>query len=493
MDRIKTEAVVMGSGLAGLAAALTLAEKGVKVDVFEKRPFQGGAVSNTPMITLVTRNEKAYQDKAFQVHCEFTNYDSNMALARTWINNSWRIPEFVYGLGLDFLDKVETTYEELGNINAYTGGFPKGMNLGDYYLLKARGQGHGAALICLKAAQKIKAMGGRIHFNYALQSIKKDGGRVVGATVISKSGDIVDVDCKAIVVATGGFQDNPGMVKEYTGLKLTDRNCSGDGNIIFNHFYNGQMDGEGHQAVWAVGGKKGPVGSGGRLLPGPGVVGYVPWVTRNQLFTVAEQPYLLVNRNGDRFMDESVRVSSISEGAAIRNQPGKYAYLIFDEETLDHLEQIGTEYSYMIFKADKLTNLREQFKTIIEQDHNEHVFVADSLNELCGKAGINEQGLTETVKRYNRFSDEGYDEDFGKDPQYLYPVRKGRYYALRLYTCAYHTFGGISTNGKCEVVDDELLPIKGSTFAPKPENPIFHRGFKPIREVYQIPHPYFVS
>ena len=59
MNTIKTEVAVMGSGIAGLSAGVQLARAGVKVAVFEKRPFQGGGVSNTPMMTLSVRPDQA--------------------------------------------------------------------------------------------------------------------------------------------------------------------------------------------------------------------------------------------------------------------------------------------------------------------------------------------------------------------------------------------------------------------------------------------------
>lgn len=464
MKTIETDVAVMGSGLAGLAAGLALAERGVRVAVFEKRPFQGGAVSNTPMITMATRNERAYQDRAFEVHNQFTNFNCNMALARTWINNSWRIPGFITGLGLDFLDVVETSHEELGNINAYTGGFPKGMNLGDYYFLKPRGQGHGAALICLRAARAIEKLGGQMHYNCALERILTEGGRVAGALVRGKDGGEVSVSCKAVIVATGGFSDNREMIREYTGYNYTDRDCSDGGDVFFNHFYNAGLDGDGHRAVWEAGGAKGGVGAYGQHVPGPGVIGFVPWITTdgNQINAICEQPYLMVNRNGRRFIDESMGQAALNIGTAIKNQPGKYAYLIFDEDTLDHLEREGTEYSYMIFRAEKLKDVREQFRRLIEDHKNKHVFVADSMDELCAMAGIDGTGLQETVERYNGYCDNGYDEEFGKQPQYLRPVRQGKkLYCLRIYNCSYHTVGGIRTNGKCEVVTEDQQPIKG--------------------------------
>ncbi|MGI6333169.1 MAG: FAD-dependent oxidoreductase [Saccharofermentanales bacterium] len=461
MQIIKTEVAVIGSGLAGLSAALVLAENGIKVMVFEKRPFQGGAVSNTPMCTMVVRNERKFQDRAFEVHNEFTNYNGNMGLARTWINNSWRIPGLITGLGLDFAGKVETSYDEIGTINAYTGGFPKGMNLGDYYLLKARGKGHGGALICLRAVNKIRALGGEIHFNRTLTEILVDQGRIIGAIVTDKAGGKTRIDCQALIVATGGFSENREMVKKYTGFDYTDANCSNGGNVMFNHFVNAQTTGEAHQAVWAAGGAKGPVSAFGRLVPGPGIVSYTPWFTRNNLYTVAEQPYLLINRNGKRFINEAVAQTSMNQGVAIKNQPGRYAFLLFDEETLEHLEQVGTEYAYMIFPAKKITNLREQFREVIEDQGNQHVFVADSLDDFSRIAGIDREGLLETVIRYNQLCDDGYDQDFGKNPKYLYPVRKSRFYGLRIVNSAYNTLGGIRTNEKCEVINDEQKPIKG--------------------------------
>lgn len=464
MKNIKTEVAVMGSGLAGLSAALTLAERGVDVTLFEKRPFQGGALSNTPMCTMAVKNDRKFQDRAFEVHCEFTNYSGNMGLARRWINNSWRIPEFIKGLGLDFLGVVETKYEEIGTINGYTGGFPKGMNLGDYYLLKARGKGHGAALICLRARLRLEKLGAHLYFNSKLSQILTEDGKVTGAIVEdNKTGEKTQVDCKAVVVATGGFSDNPEMIQENSPFVYTDKDCSGNGNVFFNHFYNGQMDGDGHKAVWAVGGAKAPAAMYGRHLPGPGIIGYVPWLPKddNNLVTVNEQPYLMVNAYGERFINEAHGQTSINMSAAMMSQPGKIAYLIFDDAAIDHLAEVGTDYAYMIFPAQKITGLREQIDRVINVYGSKNICKADSLEELAEKAGIEKEGLQKTVARYNSLCDQGYDEDFGKAPQYLYPVRTGKLYCIRVATCCYGTVGGIRVNKNCEVIKEDLKPIRG--------------------------------
>ena len=67
------------------------------------------------------------------------------------------------------------------------------MNIGDYYLLKARGKGHGAALVCLRAAQKIRRLGGEMIFNSRLEELVKKDGTVTGAIVRQKDGKTYEV------------------------------------------------------------------------------------------------------------------------------------------------------------------------------------------------------------------------------------------------------------------------------------------------------------
>ena len=56
--RLKTDLVIMGSGMAGISAADAALARGKKVMVFEKKPYQGGAVSNCPIAYLSIRHCK---------------------------------------------------------------------------------------------------------------------------------------------------------------------------------------------------------------------------------------------------------------------------------------------------------------------------------------------------------------------------------------------------------------------------------------------------
>ena len=463
MKYIETEIAVMGSGLAGLSAAITAAEQGARVALFEKRPFQGGGVSNTPMATTAVRDDPAYQDRAFQSIFDYTKYNGDPGVIRTWVNYSSRIPEFLRKLGTEFLSVTELPLEEIGKERKFAGGFPPAYNIGDYYRFKPRGRGHGAALICLNGVRRLKELGGQVYLSTPITGILKESDRVVGATALDrKSGEAVQIACGALVVASGGFSDNREMIRTYTGHTYTDNNCSGDDNVLFNPFPNAQQTGDGQLAVWAAGGARGAMGINGHdLVPGPGIIGNVPWIVGNQTRTIQEQPYLWVNQAGARFIDEAKSKNHMAMGTAISRQPGKCSYILFDDDTRRHMEEEGLEYQYFIFPAERLEGVREQFLDLIHRVGNKHIFLADTIPELCAATGIDPAGLTATLERYNRFCDQGHDGEFSKNSAFLRPVRRGPFYAMRVFNGGYTAFGGIKINGRCEVLDDRGRPIPG--------------------------------
>ena len=130
-------------------------------------------------------------------------------------------------------------------------------------------------------------------------------GAVTGAIVEEKDNDSYRVIAKDVIIATGGIGNAaPEMLKEETGYIYTDRELHNGGNYFCNSFFNDKMTGDGLKAVWKIGGKKSSILGSGRHLAYPGIVNYVPWLVKNQLSTIMEQPYLVVNQDGKRFIDE---------------------------------------------------------------------------------------------------------------------------------------------------------------------------------------------
>lgn len=476
MKTIKTDIAVMGSGLAGLAAAYWAAKKGdVKVTLFEKRAFQGGAVSNCPMMFLSVPADPKCQAQALKVHNQFVGSNADIGVAKTWFQYSSMLPDMLEKeIGVRWLDVLHFPPESYGHMRGYTIGFPNGMHVGDYYLLQGQGLGHGASVICLKMRRKLEEMGVEIHFNTALKHFEMQDGRIVGATGETRDGEQVKVECGAVVVAAGGISGNPEMLKEEMGMIAAHgNNCTDGDNIQFIHFsHSGDVscsgqDGDGHKAVWEVGGDKTKMApSGDRDVPNPGISGYTKWVftNNNQIRTVQGMPYFTCNELGERFCNEEDANDHMSMNCHIAHQPGKHIYLIFDENTAKHLAENGPEkdFCYFIFSKDKIVDLEGQIKAL-QAAGNKHVFLADSIADLCKQTGIDEKGLRKSIEAYNGYCEKGCDEAFGTNPQYLRPIREesGKLYCLEQFRGGYSVQGGIRINRRCEVLNKERYAIPG--------------------------------
>lgn len=476
---LKTDIVIMGSGAAGISAADAALKQGKSVVIFEKRPFQGG-VANCAIQYIVVKNERAYQEKAFQLLFEYGNYNGNPAVIRQYVYNSWRTKEYIERLGVKMELIDEVPLEELGSAER-ADGFPPALNVhGDDWHAIGRGRGHGGALIGLNAMRDITARGGVYLLDTPLTDIKVDeNGAVCEAVgVNNQTGEEVHVSCKAVIICAGGMMDDPELIKEHTGFTYTGKNAENGGNVTFNCFPNSRQTGDGHKLAWKLGGAVGSVSIEGHdMIPGPGIETSVSWITYNQFKIMTEQPYFWVNKKGERFFDESLSNNHISTCRCIRNQPERTCFLIFDDDTRRHLEEEGVDYFYFVFPADKLTDIRGQFQDLMENWKNKHVCMADTLEEICDRFGINQAGLSSTLERYNGYCENGVDEEFAKDAKYLRPVKQGPFYAMQLYCGGYNTMGGIRINGKMQVITEKQEPIPG----------LFAAGDNVLNELYGNP------
>jgi fumarate reductase flavoprotein subunit len=225
MEQVKADVVVLGSGAAGMAAAITAAEGGAKVVVLEKRPFPGGA-SNTPIGFMAVRKDQACGDKAFKVHMDYTRWTANADLVNTWINRVGEIPEWLTGIGVAAVLVAELPLEKIGQSSSEFGGGGAGFNIADVYFLRGEGKGHGGATMVKTMVAKAKELGVDIRLATPAKKILKVGNRIVGVRAEDKSGKAIHVDAKAVVVATAGFNDDAEMIKKYSGFEFTlDPGC----------------------------------------------------------------------------------------------------------------------------------------------------------------------------------------------------------------------------------------------------------------------------
>ena len=180
-----------------------------------------------------------------------------------------------------------------------------------------------------------------------------------------------------------------------------------------------------------------------------------------QLEFIPAQPDLWVNQSGERFCDESIAFSETSSGNAnVRHKEG-YTYSLFDESIKQLILEKGIERGV---GEDNLPGMRplnfdKELQAALERGTTE-LFVANSIEELAGKMGIDPATLKATVDEYNGFCDKGHDDLFAKNPKYLRPLKGPKFYAVKSRTICLGSLGGIRINRNMEVVDKkgEVIP-----------------------------------
>jgi fumarate reductase flavoprotein subunit len=435
MDHIKTDVAVLGAGGAGVFAAVTAAEGGAKVIVLEKRPFPGGN-TNYAMMALGLKKER---DWAFKEFMEFSRWRANARLVRVYLDKAATLREYLESHGV-----------KLGEVPPMGKSNPNVAMI----LLKAKGRGHGGASMIKTMVKKGKELGVDFCFSTPAKKILKEGQRVTGIIAENKFGETLQVDAEAVIIASGGYGDSQGMIKEHTGFN--------HGEDMFT-MKDLKLTGDGIRMAWEAGAAKGATGV--HILynvPGPGIADEVPWMAKNQVRIIQSQPYLWVNQQGQRFFDEGVAINPTFTGNAIAKQKNRCAYLIFDGLSRKYMEEEGFEYPYeLVFPGNKrLRDFDEQIKGL-KDIGNKNVFIADSLKALANSMGIDPDELQKNVDEYNRFCENGHDDLFAKDPKFLHPVKKPAFYAFRVIPSAYGTIGGIKVNEMMEVLNKESNVIPG--------------------------------
>ena len=452
----------MGSGVAGMGAAYKLASAGVKVHIFEKYPAQGGAVSNCPMCFGATPDTPEAQKSAFEVLARFSNYTANMGLLSKVIKASSELPSLILDkLKINAPMVVKRPPEEYGMQRGYTMGHANGLDVCDIYFVE--GQGYAFAMVLLRLRRMLEKQGVEFHFSAPIfKIVRSEGGAVTGAIAREKDGSEVQIECKALIVASGSIAGNIPMMKELGVIRTSKyEEYYKDGYLVNIPFPDSCQDGNGQKAVLEVGGKRGGIViSADPQVPNPGIrIGpNTPWLPANQIKTVTDMPYLRVNELGKRFINEEMANNHTAmSSAAVRNNPNMAFYMIFDEDTAKKLsDSVEENYVYFIFKGNKIENLREQIDAAVAKG-NKRVCHFATLHEVCEYMDIDEEGLRKTIARYNRAAEIGYDEDFKTDPKYIRPVREesGQIYCFRILP------GGLLIDENANVLDDDNTPIEG--------------------------------
>jgi len=436
-ETLKADVVVVGAGASGLVAGLAAAEGGASVILFEKSDKPGGPL-NPPggpsgFFAVESRMQRQRynpltRDEAFKMIMNYSHWRVNPRLVRAFVDKSADTIEWLEARGVEF-----------------TGDSPVGMFMGSqqtWHLFK----GGGAALL-RALLEKAKEKEVAIRLEVPVKKLFREGERIGGVVVEDKSGKIMRVTAKAVIIATGGYANNREMIKKYAGFDLgRDLTVAKDTGLT----------GDGIRMAWEVGAAEDRQGVLilNFTIPGPGM--------GKELDIVKRQPYLWINQEGKRFCDEDIIRNWPYAGNAIARQKDRVVFLIFDRNTKRYMEEEGLDHGTVTnyLPSAKLVNLDTRIKSILDAG-NPNVFVADSLKELAEKIKVHPDILQETVSGYNQFCEKRHDDLFAKDPKFLQPVKQPKFYAFRIVSFFLSTLGGIKVNEKTEVLNREGAVIPG--------------------------------
>ena len=397
------DVVVVGGGAAGLAAAIEAAEAGASVALLEKMPMAGGSTVLSGGIVYATGSR---MQKAAGVE------DSVEDLVKYWSDRAdgQNDPEFLRFVA----ERSGGTIDWLQDLGAeLTGPTPSGTSP----VLRAHTSAtHGAGLVNpLKA--RAEALGVKFFLRTAAGSLETADGRVTGVLARDREDKTLRFGAGAVVLATGGFDRNPELVHEYAPVADGQTTFCGSGNT-----------GDGLSMALAL---DADVVARGGVIGFRAVEGEPAYTT--DICMLMWMPYLYVNRQGERFINEITDYPLFYE--ELIRQPGQVSYLIFDGNTrTDALDEAVTKGS---------------------------AFRADTLEELASLAGIDPAGLAETVAGYNGMIEAGTDSRFGKPLAGMPQVEKPSFYALKIVPAILGTMSGVKVDLDARVIDRAGKAIPG--------------------------------
>jgi fumarate reductase flavoprotein subunit len=427
----ETDVVVIGSGASGLAAALTAAEGGARVIVFEKQRTPGGTSNFFEGMFAVEsemqrrRYIEYSRDQAFKNIMEYSHWKANPRLVRAIVDESAGTIAWLRQQGAEFSDVITNMPHAPMTYHVVVG----------------------AGLAVIKAlVTKAKEKGVDLRLGVPVKRIIREEGRIT-AVMVEGEADDIRVNAKAVVIASGGFANNREWIKKYTGFEL-GKNLLPVGNV--------DKFGDGIRMAWEAGAAEEGISVVELYRAGPittEIGGQVEWPT--------VQPDLWVNPLGERFCDEGVAFYDTSVGNVNAKHKEGYTYSLFDSTILERLKEKGLDKCVNVRApaGTKLLNFHKELEILFEKG-NTDVSVADSVEELAGKLGMDPVVLKSTVEEYNRFCANRHDDLFAKDPRYLQPLVGPKFYAVKAHTITLGTMGGIKINHNTEVIDkkDAIIP-----------------------------------
>jgi len=496
---VEADVVVLGTGAAGLVAALAAHEFGAKdVVVLEKSGMVGGTSAMSGGMFWIPLNHHSLEAGIEDSFEDVVTYLDHLAPGQLeddplsgFLEGGPAMIRFLadktpvnFKPFLDFpdyqpdapgakqhggrsLDNAVFAFEDLGSaatrVNPPKTGIPKRTSriedrhggvttemMEDRVRRDCRGQGQ--ALI----GSLYKGILDRnipIHFEIRARHLLTESGRVIGVIAEENHKEIRYRARKGVVIATGGFEWNQGLVRNFLRGPMTGPisvpECEGDGLVMAMEV--GASLGNMAHAWWMTSSLESKAGQHRDTRA-------------NYLACQSERTApgsIMVNKYGKRFVNEAVNYNAL--GFALHN---------FDPVTYEY-----PNLPYWLIFNDEYMGKYRMFTSPAGSEPPAWAIKADTLEELGAKAGIDGDALADTVARFNDFVRKGHDDDFGRgdttydnfagDTKFDAPfgtlglLEGGAYYAIKMEAGVNGTCGGPRANANAQVLGTNDEPIPG--------------------------------
>ncbi|MFK4896218.1 flavocytochrome c [Lactococcus petauri] len=399
------DVIIVGSGGAGMTAAIEAKDAGMNPVILEKMPMAGGNTSKASagLNASETSVEKAQgitdsNDKFYEETLKGGGGTNDKELLRYFVDHSAAAVDWLAQNDI-VLDNLTTT----GGMSVSRTHRPHDGSAVGAYLVKG-------------LEENISKRDIPVFVNSDVTKINEKDGKVSGVEV-KIEGETKQVDSKAVVVTTGGFGANQKMIAKYRpDLKdYVTTNAAGS-------------TGDGIEMISALGG----------ALVDMDKIQIHPTVFQKTGYLVSEsirgEGAILVNKEGKRFFNEMDTRDKVS--AAELEQDGKYAYAIFGEGTKDKVKAVDQYIS------------------------KDMVVEADNVEELAKKLDIKPEELNATVTKWNKAVADKKDSEFGRTTGMTNDI-SGKVYAIKVAPGIHHTMAGVKINTQTQVLKEDGQPIKG--------------------------------
>lgn len=436
-DTVKWDAeydvVVMGMGAAGMCAAKTAADNGARVLIAEKMSegLSGGNTKVCGQLFAYAYGDKESAKTYYKALA--AGRDVPEAMVDTISEGVANMADTLANeFGFNREEFVDWTGKALGMMSPE---YPE-MPCSDKMSLWSTHMGFSDGYLYQGFKQNVLDRADKIDVWYespAKKLIQDPASKTVVGVVVERGGQTMNVRALGgVVIATGGFEANPEMVKQYL-------------NVINYAPRGGQYNtGDGIKMAQAVGADlwhmpiyEGLFGFGS--VTWPETIG-TPCSQPGAMDALSTGAAILVGTDGDRFVEES---SFARHGHLYEN--GIWENPVYPEKI------------WHIF--DKTQKALIDEKNLIPASHVADVMEFDTIEEMAAALGCKPEKLKATIENFNVFATNGVDYHKDRPAMFMRPFDGEKYYAERMVSGLLNTQGGPRRNENAEVLDTEGNPI----------------------------------